>query len=103
MSDAIRPTAPTTLDLTLGALLGDNADYSHADPTLRVCEPVLDSRKARAGDVFFALSGSKADGMAFANDALARGAVAVVGEAERPEGLEAGVPYVRVGNARRAV
>lgn len=103
MSDAIHPTTSTTLHLTLGALLGDDADYGRADPGLRVCEPVLDSRKARAGDVFFALHGSKADGMSFANDAVARGAVAVVGEAEQPDGLDPGIPYVRVGNARRAV
>ncbi|MCS0503807.1 UDP-N-acetylmuramoyl-L-alanyl-D-glutamate--2,6-diaminopimelate ligase [Ancylobacter mangrovi] len=83
-------------------MVGADADYQAADPAIEVADPVLDSRKARAGDVFFALAGSKADGMAFARDALARGAVAVVGEAEL-DGIEPGISYVRVGNARRAV
>ncbi|MFT0861918.1 UDP-N-acetylmuramoyl-L-alanyl-D-glutamate--2,6-diaminopimelate ligase [Ancylobacter sp. G4_0304] len=102
MHNAIRPTGSGCIRLSLSALVGEDADYSAADPALEVGEPVLDSRKARAGDVFFALSGARSDGMAFARDALARGASAVVGEAENP-GLDPGTPYVRVGNARRAV
>jgi UDP-N-acetylmuramoyl-L-alanyl-D-glutamate--2,6-diaminopimelate ligase len=102
MHNTTRPTARGCLRLTLRELVGEDADYSAADPTLAVGEPVLDSRKVRAGDVFFALSGSKSDGLAFAHDALARGASAVVAEAETPD-LAPGTPYVRVGNARRAV
>jgi UDP-N-acetylmuramoyl-L-alanyl-D-glutamate--2,6-diaminopimelate ligase len=46
------------------------------DPeVVRVCE---DSRKVRAGDLFVARGGTKADGGTFVADALARGAVAVV-------------------------
>ena len=88
---------------TLGALIGEDADYEAADPMLEVAEPVLDSRKARCGDVFFALAGTRADGLAFAREAISRGAGAVVGEAERPTDLPSDVSYVRVGNARRAV
>ncbi|QIB36130.1 UDP-N-acetylmuramoyl-L-alanyl-D-glutamate--2,6-diaminopimelate ligase [Ancylobacter pratisalsi] len=84
-------------------MVGADADYQFADATIEVADPVLDSRKARAGDVFFALAGTKTDGMAFARDAIARGAVAVVGEAELTDGIEPGIAYVRVGNARRAV
>ncbi len=103
MSDPIRPTAECSRTLTLRELVGEDADYTAADPALIVGEPSLDSRKTRAGDVFFALAGSKADGLSFARDAIARGAVAVVAEAELPGGIEPGVSYVRVGNARRAV
>ncbi|MCK0208023.1 UDP-N-acetylmuramoyl-L-alanyl-D-glutamate--2,6-diaminopimelate ligase [Starkeya koreensis] len=103
MSDPIRPTADCSRTLTLRGLVGEDADYAGADPAIEVSEPALDSRRARAGDVFFALSGSKADGMAFAADALKRGAVAVVAESERPGWLDPAVSYVRVGNARRAV
>ncbi len=38
----------------------------------------LDSRRVRAGDLFAALPGAKADGAAFVGDAAARGAVAVL-------------------------
>ena len=38
----------------------------------------LDSRRVRAGDLFAALPGEKADGAAFVADAAARGAVAVL-------------------------
>lgn len=103
MPDPIRPTADCPQNLTLGDLIGDDADYAGADRALAVAGPVLDSRKARAGDVFFALAGAKADGMAFARDAIARGAVAVVAETERPASLDPAIAYVRVGNARRAV
>ncbi|WGD28782.1 UDP-N-acetylmuramoyl-L-alanyl-D-glutamate--2,6-diaminopimelate ligase [Ancylobacter sp. WKF20] len=102
MPDRIRPTADCARRLTLGELIGDDADYSAANHALDVAEPVLDSRTARAGDVFFALAGAKTDGMAYARDAVARGAVAVVGESEAP-GLDPAISYVRVGNARRAV
>ncbi len=43
---------------------------------------VCDSRKATAGCAFFALPGTKDDGLSFAADATARGAVAVVSEKE---------------------
>ncbi|ADH90425.1 UDP-N-acetylmuramyl-tripeptide synthetase [Ancylobacter novellus DSM 506] len=103
MSDPIRPTADCSRTLTLRELVGEDADYALADPGLIVGEPALDSRKARAGDVFFALAGSKADGLSFARDAVARGVLAVVAEAERPPWFDPSVSYVRVGNARRAV
>ncbi|MDF2999813.1 MAG: UDP-N-acetylmuramyl-tripeptide synthetase [Xanthobacteraceae bacterium] len=103
MSDRIRPTADCSRTLALRELVGEDADYAFADPELIVGEPALDSRKARAGDVFFALAGSKADGLSFARDAVARGVVAVVAEAERPPWFDPSVSYVRVGNARRAV
>ena len=48
-----------------------------------------DSRRVEPGWLFFAFSGSHADGRQFARDALARGAVAVVSESEAPEGLAA--------------
>ena len=48
-----------------------------------------DSRKVAPGFVFFAVPGTKADGMSFVPQAVAAGAVAVVGEAERPADLPA--------------
>jgi UDP-N-acetylmuramoyl-L-alanyl-D-glutamate--2,6-diaminopimelate ligase len=60
-----------------------------------------DSRAVKPGDVFFALAGTKTDGARFIAQALAAGAVAVVGEQAPPEPLA--VPFVKVGNARRAL
>ena len=62
-----------------------------------------DSRKATPGSVFFALAGSRADGRRFAAEAASKGAVAVVGEGERPAGLPANVVFVRVADARAAL
>ncbi|MEX0590916.1 MAG: UDP-N-acetylmuramoyl-L-alanyl-D-glutamate--2,6-diaminopimelate ligase [Xanthobacteraceae bacterium] len=59
-----------------------------------------DSREVKAGDVFVAIAGSRADGARFAADAAKRGAVAIVGEAERPADLPSTTPYVRVRDAR---
>ena len=59
-----------------------------------------DSREVRAGDVFVALAGSRADGMRFAAEAARRGASAIVGETARPPDLPAGTPYIQVKDAR---
>ncbi len=42
---------------------------------------VCDSRQATPGSVFFAVPGSRADGLAYAPQALRQGAIAVVAEA----------------------
>jgi UDP-N-acetylmuramoyl-L-alanyl-D-glutamate--2,6-diaminopimelate ligase len=46
-------------------------------PATRVTGVCLDSRKARPGDLFVAVPGTRVDGSAFVRDALGRGAVAV--------------------------
>ncbi|MDA8324585.1 MAG: Mur ligase domain-containing protein, partial [Nitrospiraceae bacterium] len=53
----------------------------------------IDSRRVRAGDLFFALKGGRADGKAFIADAIGRGAAAVL--ADSPGGMDevkAGAP-----------
>ncbi|MEA2856026.1 MAG: UDP-N-acetylmuramoyl-L-alanyl-D-glutamate--2,6-diaminopimelate ligase [Methylobacteriaceae bacterium] len=61
-----------------------------------------DSRKAAPGSVFFAVPGVKADGLSFAEEAIARGAVAIV--AERPfRSAKSGVASVVVPDARAAL
>ncbi len=60
-----------------------------------------DSRVAASGSVFVALRGANADGVAFAADAVHRGALAVVSEAPPPAGFE--VPWAVVPDARRAL
>jgi UDP-N-acetylmuramoyl-L-alanyl-D-glutamate--2,6-diaminopimelate ligase len=60
-----------------------------------------DSRQVQSGSIFVALRGLEADGTAFAAQAIARGAVAVV--AERPPNEPAAVPWVTVNDARLAL
>ena len=43
-----------------------------------------DSRRVTAGNLFFAFPGAHADGRQFAQDALVRGAVAVISESPAP-------------------
>ncbi|HEY1940999.1 MAG TPA: UDP-N-acetylmuramoyl-L-alanyl-D-glutamate--2,6-diaminopimelate ligase [Roseiarcus sp.] len=59
----------------------------------------VDSRKAKPGDVFFALAGTKSDGLAFAADAAARGASVIVGE----RAPDFAATFVRVADARAAL
>jgi UDP-N-acetylmuramoyl-L-alanyl-D-glutamate--2,6-diaminopimelate ligase len=60
-----------------------------------------DSRQVEAGFVFFAIPGAKADGMEFAGQAIARGAIAVVGKSAPPGALA--VPFVEVRDVRAAL
>ena len=70
---------------------------------IRVSGVTADSRKAGAGSAFFAIAGAKADGAKFAKDAVARGAVAVIGEGARPGDLPPQTFYFRVPDARRTL
>ena len=74
-----------------------------ADAALDVaCTGVeYDSRNVRPGSVFVALPGQKADGAAFAPQAISAGAVAIVSERPRHESLH--VPWIVVPNARLAL
>jgi UDP-N-acetylmuramoyl-L-alanyl-D-glutamate--2,6-diaminopimelate ligase len=60
-----------------------------------------DSRRVEPGQVFVALRGQIADGTAFARDAVARGAVAVISQDAPPAELAA--PWVTVSDARLAL
>jgi len=60
-----------------------------------------DSRRVVPGAVFVGLKGLKADGTAFAQQALARGAAAVVAETGAPEGVAS--PWITVSDARLAL
>ncbi len=70
------------------------------DPEIRGIQ--LDSRIIDRGDLFCAVAGFKVDGVAFVPQAVARGAVAVLAESERPADLDPAVAWVRVADARIA-
>lgn len=56
----------------------------------------------RPGDAFVAIRGARFDGHTFIDDAVARGAVAVIGDG-LPEGATCPVPYLRVEAVRPAL
>ncbi len=86
---------------TLGYLFDEARKSPHLG--LAVNGLVTDSRKAEPGTVFVAVPGAAIDGSRFIGAAIDAGAIAVVGEIERPADLRADVAYVRVANVRRAL
>jgi UDP-N-acetylmuramoyl-L-alanyl-D-glutamate--2,6-diaminopimelate ligase len=69
---------------------------------LDVSGVTADSRAVAPGALFFAVAGAKADGMRFAPQAVAAGAVAIVGETP-PQGELAGAPFVQVRDVRKSL
>ena len=68
------------------------------DRTTPVTAIAYDSRRAAAGSVFVALKGLRADGDAFVEQAVTRGACAVVSESPARDGVT--VPWITVTDAR---
>ena len=91
-----------TLGDVLDAVRELAVDAAISDSSGRAVSAIAyDSRRVTAGAVFVALKGLKADGVAFAEQAVARGAQAVVSEAPRPGGVP--VPWIVVRDARLAL
>ena len=76
-------------------------DARHAD--LEIGGVTADSRMVKRGDIFVAIAGGKADGLRFVEAAIAAGAVAILAEQPPAAPLPAGVAFVQIGNARRAL
>ena len=64
-----------------------------------------DSRRVGKGFVFFAFAGSRVDGRQFAQDALAKGALAIVSELPRPAdfAVDQGGGWIQVEHGRQAL
>jgi UDP-N-acetylmuramoyl-L-alanyl-D-glutamate--2,6-diaminopimelate ligase len=83
------------------------SDYFHDDEILAVKGPldqpitglVIDSRRVVPGTLFFALPGLRADGASFIDEAMSRGAVAVVTQ-KMPSHPPARVTFIQVADAR---
>jgi len=88
--------------MKLADLLTDSAKLDASTSAAEVGTITADSRAVRRGDVFVALAGSKTDGLRFVADAARAGAAAIVAE-RAPQPLPAGVRFVQVDNARRAL
>ncbi len=88
--------------MRLRALLAElDAPSVVGDVEVEIQGLAYDSREVLPGFLFAALRGAVHDGRAFAADAVARGAVAVV--ADRGVGPLPGVAVIRVADARRAL
>ncbi len=106
--DAISPTPPASTpaprgDWREGLPPGFTASVEVAAlPAARAIQ--FDSRAVEAGDVFVCIPGERADGHAFAPQAVAAGAVVLVVQQGVAPDIEAlGVPVVRVPDTRRAL
>jgi UDP-N-acetylmuramoyl-L-alanyl-D-glutamate--2,6-diaminopimelate ligase len=78
----------------------DRVSLAPHDAGPSVAGVTMDSRRVRAGDVFVAVDGGRHDGHDFVPDAVAAGAVAVIGERMLPR-VE--VPQLIVSSSRRAL
>ncbi|HXY25695.1 MAG TPA: UDP-N-acetylmuramoyl-L-alanyl-D-glutamate--2,6-diaminopimelate ligase [Candidatus Acidoferrum sp.] len=70
---------------------------------IEITQVACDSRKVQPGALFFALHGAKADGNAFVQDALKQGAAAIASEEPASSALSAGVAWIQVREARKAL
>jgi UDP-N-acetylmuramoyl-L-alanyl-D-glutamate--2,6-diaminopimelate ligase len=87
--------------MKLRDLFSDDVVMSGHAGEVSVAGLAMDSRAVKAGDVFFALAGSKTDGGRFIDAAIESGAVAVATD-QVPPGSQP-VPFVTVRNPRRAL
>ncbi len=72
------------------------------DPSVSVAGLTLDSRKVVPGWMFVAMPGEKADGHAFIEDAVRRGAGCIMAERPRSPQFEQ-IPWIQVRDARKAL
>jgi UDP-N-acetylmuramoyl-L-alanyl-D-glutamate--2,6-diaminopimelate ligase len=87
--------------MKLGDLPLENARFDPRFAGLELAGIAADSRKVKPGDLFVAVPGSKADGLAFVPQAIAAGASGVM--AEQATQVPAEVAFIQVANARRAL
>ncbi len=87
--------------MRLRDLFSDEATIDPQAEAVVVTGLAVDSRTVKLGDLFFALAGSKTDGVRFIDAAIASGAVAIAGD-HPPQGASR-VPFVATPNPRRAL
>lgn len=87
--------------MKLRDLFSDDATIDPQAEAVVVKGLAVDSRAVKPGDLFFALAGSKTDGVRFIDSAIASGAVAVAGD--HPPPGERRVPFIVTPNPRRAL
>jgi UDP-N-acetylmuramoyl-L-alanyl-D-glutamate--2,6-diaminopimelate ligase len=85
--------------MRLSRLVSSFAPGARFGDDIEIAALALDSRRVVPGALFFAIPGAKADGTAFAADAVRKGAVAVVAEKDPL----VSVPTILVPSTRRAL
>lgn len=79
-------------------------EYADQLPDIEIRNVVHDSRKVKSGDLFVAVCGSKTDGHAYIQEAVSRGAKAVViQDGFEPHLAPAGLSVIRVPDTRLAL
>ncbi|MEX1209507.1 MAG: UDP-N-acetylmuramoyl-L-alanyl-D-glutamate--2,6-diaminopimelate ligase [Candidatus Nanopelagicales bacterium] len=102
MSIDLRPQTPPA-PLTLGAIAAA-CDLTTDSPQIAVTGVTHDSRAVREGDLFAALPGEHAHGATYAEQARARGAVAVLTDAAGVEIIRAsGLPVLVAADPRESL
>src|SRR6201992_3043271 len=87
--------------MRLRDLFSEHASMAPQAEAVAVTGLTADSRAVKAGDLFFALAGSKTDGSRFIEAAIAAGASLFAGD--HPPLGEHRVPFVATPNPRRAL
>jgi UDP-N-acetylmuramoyl-L-alanyl-D-glutamate--2,6-diaminopimelate ligase len=82
---------------------GTEATLPAGASKVEIRQVACDSRRVRPGSLFFALHGAKTDGNAFIQDAIKRGAVAIASEEPASGTIPAGMAWIRVKEARKAL
>src|SRR5438105_1751856 len=88
--------------MRLHDLVPADAEYDQRFAALPIGAVTADSCKVKAGDLFVAVPGNKADGLQFAAAAIRAGAAAIMAQ-QSPAGLPDDVAFVKAPNARRAL
>jgi UDP-N-acetylmuramoyl-L-alanyl-D-glutamate--2,6-diaminopimelate ligase len=87
--------------MKLRDIVPEDASFDARFGTLDITGISVDSRAVKSGELFVAVPGTKADGLAFVPQALKAGAAAIM--AEKPPALPDGIAFVQVPNVRRAL
>lgn len=88
---------------TLCSLAGLETPADTRMAACEICAITIDSRAVVPGCMFVCIRGTRADGHAFIEEALQRGAAAVVTEREVPVMKGSGAVFIRVRNTRTAL
>jgi UDP-N-acetylmuramoyl-L-alanyl-D-glutamate--2,6-diaminopimelate ligase len=86
--------------MTMAELL-PAVDIPESVASTQVRDITYDSRKVIPGGLFFAFAGAKVDGRVFAQQAIERGAIAVISELSAPEHFKG--PWIQVPHGREAL
>jgi UDP-N-acetylmuramoyl-L-alanyl-D-glutamate--2,6-diaminopimelate ligase len=105
-SQRIAPTGATASAIKMNVnevFRGIETALSAGAGGVEIRQVACDSRKVQPGALFFALHGAKADGNAFIQDAVKRGAAAIASEDARPSTVAASVAWIQIREARKAL